>query len=73
MTPPPNLVFCAKKQWLISEFTIAVSSFLQLQSEQLKSVITGDGFGFEEEIQAAAQRKDEAKQTVLDHRKGHGC
>jgi hypothetical protein len=69
----PGPAFCAEKQRLLGEFTIAASDYLKATSQQLKSVALGAGSGFEVEIESAAKRKDEAKRAVLDHENEHGC
>jgi hypothetical protein len=48
--PVPAPSFCAERQRLIAEFTLAASEHLQALSEQLKSVALGNGFEFEAEI-----------------------
>ena len=73
MLPIPDPAFYAEKQRLISEFTVAVSAYLQAQSEQLKLVVLADGFGFEDQIKATAKRKDQAKHAILKHGREHGC
>jgi hypothetical protein len=73
MLPVPSPAFCAEKQRLFAQFTIAVSAYLRAQSEQLKSVVLGDGFGFEDQINAATKRKDDAKRAIQEHQSEHGC
>jgi hypothetical protein len=73
MLPIPGPAFCAEKQQLFAEFTVAASEYLKAQSQQLKSVALGDGSGFDAEIKSAAKRKDEAKQAILKHGREHGC
>ena len=73
MLPVPAPAYCAERQRLFVEFTVAASEYLQALSEQLQSVALGNGFGFEAEIKAARKRKDEAKRAVLKHESKHGC
>jgi len=71
--PVPGPIFCAEKQRLLAEFTVAATEYLQALSAQLKSAALGNGFGLEAEIHAARQRKDETKYVVLKHQGEHGC
>jgi hypothetical protein len=73
MVPVPGPVFCTERQRLVHEFTAAASEYLHLKSRQLHSVTLGRGYGFEAEIKAACQRKDEARLATLKHQREHGC
>jgi hypothetical protein len=68
--------FCAERQCLITEYTVAVSDYLKAVSAQGKSAADGNWFAFfavEDEIHATRQRKDEAKYVFLKHLDTHGC
>jgi len=44
-----------------------------MQSAQMCSLVRGDGFRFEKEIQEAEQAREDAKYAILVHEQEHGC
>ena len=73
MVPSPGPAFCAEKQRLMEEFTLAVSEYLHAESQHMRAVASGNGLDCEPEISAAAKRKNAAKRAILRHRREHGC
>jgi hypothetical protein len=71
MSRAPNR--CPQKQALIAQFERAASNYLRMQSAQLMSVINGDGFQFEDEIEKAGEERDRIKDLILLHQQNHGC
>jgi hypothetical protein len=69
-TSPP---LCAERQRLLKEFMIAVQEQNNLQTDQIKALIDGEGFNLEREIADARERRDQAKYAVMEHEESHGC
>ena len=55
------------------EFAKAVSEYNRMHSAQLAAVLNGEDFPFQDEIEKAGRRKDDAKYAILEHRQEHGC
>jgi hypothetical protein len=71
MAPAP--IFCKKKQALIAKFEKAASDYLRMQSAQSMSLINGDGFNFESEIEQAREERYRIKDLIVLHQQNHGC
>jgi len=69
----PVPIGCIEKWRLLRAFAKAVSDYNRMNSAQLAAVLNGEDFPFEEEIVAAADRKEQAKYAVLAHQMEHGC
>ena len=69
----PAPVRCLEKERLLLDFTAAVSEYHRIQTAQLRSVMEGKGFQFENEVRDARMRRDNAKYAVLAHQDEHGC
>jgi len=70
---PSPIVACARKQALIRAFFCAVSDYHRMQTAQLAALRNREGFLFEDELAAAAIRRENAKYAVLAHAEEHGC
>jgi len=44
-----------------------------MRSAQIAAVKRGDGFLFDGEIEAARERKNDAREAIESHRLEHGC
>jgi hypothetical protein len=64
---------CSEKRGLIMRFTAAVQNCNQLQSEQIKALLRGEGFFLETEIAQAMERRERTKYAVMEHQLRHGC
>jgi hypothetical protein len=62
-----------KKQELLREFEGAVSELHRMKSAQVLAVWRGEDRLFHEQIAAAVDRKDQAKQAIIAHQQTHGC
>jgi hypothetical protein len=69
----PATAHCSIKQKLLEEFAWAASECNRMQTAQVRALTSGDGFIFEEEINRARERRDEAKYAILAHQADHGC
>ncbi len=71
----PGIAFCEEKFRLLDEVAAAIRELAGFQSLQLEAVIEGaPDFGrFDHVIQAAIDRKREAKYAFLRHVETHGC
>ena len=71
--------FCPEKQRLTSEFRCAAYEYLNTLSIQVTLVLTPEALDLERipvvdaGLEQARQRKDAAKQAVVEHRRSHGC
>lgn len=45
----------------------------RIHAAQLRAVMNGDGFQFQDELADALERKENAKYAVLAHQQEHGC
>ena len=70
---PSPIIACARKQVLIRPFFRAVSDYHRVQTAQLAALRNGEDFLFEDELAAAAIRRENAKYAVLAHADKHGC
>jgi hypothetical protein len=69
----PAPVLCFEKRRLMQAFATAVSDYNRMQSFQVKAVLAGEDFPYEEEIAKAAENRDNAKYALLAHQESHGC
>jgi len=67
--------FCGEKTALTLHFLQAVRELTRCQREQLDALISGnpDFSRFDSLIERAVERKNEAKDALLDHIESHGC
>lgn len=70
--PIPALA-CSEKRRLLQEFARAVRAMNRIHAAQLRAVLSGDGFQFQDELADALERKENAKYAVLVHQQEHGC
>ena len=61
------------KEKLLREYAKAVSEYNRMNSAQVAAVLRGEDFMFQDEIEKAGRRKDEAKYAILEHRQEHRC
>jgi hypothetical protein len=54
-------------------FTAAVQECSRLQAEQIKTLLRGEGFLWETEIDQAMERRQRTKYAVMEHQLRHGC
>jgi hypothetical protein len=66
-------LFCEEKERLLSEFTGAARDYLRLTSAQVLALKNGDVYQFAAQMEAARQRKEEAKEAIFHHRQQYGC
>lgn len=71
MGPSPG--FCTKKEWLTDLFIKAVSEYNRSQSAQVAALRNGEGMLFEDQVKAARDQRDAARDALLMHRQQHGC
>ena len=67
------LQVCTERQRLLEQFIVAVQEQNNLQNDQMKALIDGEGFTLEMQIAAARERRDQAKYAILAHDESHGC
>jgi len=70
---PPPFIACARKQALIQAFLRAASDYHRMRNAQLAALRNHEGFPFEDEIAAAAAKRERAKAAFLAHSQEHGC
>ena len=71
MAPAP--AFCRANKRLVDEYVVAVSMYLRANSDLLITLIRGEDFQHDDEIEAARKVKDGAKRAIMEHRRLHGC
>jgi len=69
---PSPFIACQRKQALIRAYLRAVSDYWRVQCAQVLAVTNGEDVPFEEEIAAAALRRENAKFTIMAHIEEHG-
>jgi hypothetical protein len=65
-------IVCPEKQRFLEDFASTMSEYHRMQSAQVAAVLNGEDSPFENWINNAAARKDQAKYAVLGHREQHG-
>jgi len=65
--------FCEERRRLTDAFVAAVSEYLRMHSARVAAITRGDEVLFEEEIDTARKRKNEAMELVRAHQREHGC
>ena len=73
MAAPSPVIACIEKQRLLRDFARAISEQHRIQSAQVAAVLRGEDFPFEDELAAAAARRENAKYAILAHQENHGC
>jgi hypothetical protein len=73
--PAIRLFYCRQAKELLEDLTEVVNDLVLLHAEQFDSLITGDldSTRFDELIQRANERKEEAKYAYLHHLGIHNC
>jgi hypothetical protein len=71
VTPAP--AFCAERQALVEVFVHAVREYMRMRSAGVAALTRGGPHLFEAEIEAARQRKVDAKLALRLHQAQHGC
>ena len=64
---------CPEKHRRVQEFGAVVSEYMRMESDQQRAVIDGREYERGDELCKVRERKDAAKQAVLDHQQEHGC
>jgi hypothetical protein len=62
-------LFCEEKERLLSE----ARDYLRITSAQVLALKNGDVYQFAAQMEAARQRKEEAKEAIFHHRQQHWC
>jgi hypothetical protein len=73
MSAAQSAILCLEREKLTRAFAWAVSELHRMQSAQVAAVRNGEDFPFQEQIAAAAERRELAKYAVIAHRETHGC
>ena len=66
-------VLCIAKERLIREYAQAVADCDRLLKAQVESLYRGGDLYPEVEFTAAAQRREDAKYSLIAHQEQHGC
>ena len=72
----PKSPGCKDKQRLVDEFIAAARELINIQNQQMTAVVNdeeGLGSNFENMLQAARKKKDEAMRAYASHLETHGC
>jgi hypothetical protein len=73
MSAARSAILCLEKEKLTRAFTWAVSELHRMQSAQVAAVRNGEDFPFQDQIAAAAERREQAKYAIIAQRQTHGC
>lgn len=70
-----KIPLCEEKQRLMNEFVDASHVFMELQTQQTRAAIDGDGdfARFDDLIHLARESKDKAKYSLIAHIEEHCC
>jgi len=71
----PKIAYCEEKNRLLQEFLDSVRELLDLQNQQTKAVIEGDGdfARFDILLHGAQEKKERAKYAWMAHVEQHHC
>jgi hypothetical protein len=72
MAPSSPTVASARMRALLQEFASAVSEVNRMHSAQVAAVLNGDGLYFQDELNAAEVRRENAKYALMTHLREHG-
>jgi hypothetical protein len=76
MEPTPAKPYvCPEKQHLAYAFIEAVRNLMSLRDRELAALAAGDNglARFEQELELARRKRDQARQLYNDHIRSHGC
>ena len=70
-----GLAYCGQAKGLLEALAVVIHELIKLHEQQFKAVIAGDpdSSRFDDLIHLANERKNEAKDTYLQHLSAHGC